>query len=145
MSQTIHNVYLLFAVLVNNSNHWNQSNKYISVADPGFSTGGGTNPRGAKLLFWPIFSPKKLHRNDEFWPSGSRPWRPFLRSPNTFTFPGSKNSSVHENSFAAKQFLCCWIFAKTKMTNKNDTTSFTRGIDLITLISLIYHAEQQWW
>ena len=51
----------------------------ITVADPGFSRGGGANYKRSYYLA--IFS-QKLHEIERIWtPGGARPWRP-LRSAN---------------------------------------------------------------
>ena len=62
----------------------------LSVADPGFPRGWGTNPQGggANLLFGQKF-PENCMKMKEFVPGGARPWGPPLRSANDFEI-GSK-------------------------------------------------------
>ena len=45
--------------------------RLTAVTDPGFSRGGGANPKGvgAKLLFWPIF-PTNCTKIKTFGPRG---------------------------------------------------------------------------
>ena len=52
----------------------------FSVADPGFSPGGGANSQ--KCYYFSIFC-RKLHENERIWTprGGARPWRPPLDPP----------------------------------------------------------------
>ena len=54
----------------------------LSVADPGFSPGGGANSQ--KCYYFSIFC-RKLHENERIWTprGGTRPWHPPLDPPMT--------------------------------------------------------------